>query len=738
MSSLIVDIDNITSADTSEADTYTDVLGLSQASVNVSSATNIILMMAVVPLKQDASDDSAQFRFTIDGTLVGPSVSAYKDDVNEGCGIAICWAQTVSAGNHTFALQWQTVGAGGLASTDESRPRSLQVIELTNSSFLFNLVPTSAHAATTSFADITGMTATATPTAGSVHLFLMTLDHDLNDVADEDDMELQMTIGGTREGPELAAFKDNADDGCGNSFMWIRSGLAASSTDFALQVRETQGSVDMDTGIIRSFQCIEITTDFTLHASLDIQTSHSLTGSFANIAGMTATFSALNTNSVLLFAAGVQPTPNGDNTGAYSFAVGGTIEGPQQYIFGDSTTEFCGHSIYYAKDAPDTDSHTYTLQGINVASSVTMDTTRDRSFCALELKVAGGVTRVATIPASAYSVVAPTRSMGTVSKVLASIAAAYSVVSGTRVMGGAATRAVNSLSAAYSTVAPSRVLTLSKVATVPVASFSAVASSRTMGTVVKTLSPITAVFSTIAITVSLVLTIILSAITAAYSVVAPTRIMGGVIVTLSAIAAAYSVVASTRIMGGATTRVANIISAAFTNLSVANIIFRIVTVVSAAFSIPTVVRSMGTVTKTLTVNTAVFSTVVVTRVMGVLVKVLSPIIAVFSTLAVNSAIIRVLNFVSAAFSTPTVVRSMGTLTKTLTVNTAVFATTTVTRVVTAVLNVVSAAFSIIPFNKIKAIRLPISAAFLTVAATPIIVSGVKFAYTILERIRRRL
>jgi len=353
LSSLLVDLNNVTDADTSEAG-YTDVVGLSQASVTVSSASNVILMMAVVPLKLDASgDEGATFRFTLDGTLVGPEVSSFRDDTDKGCGTTICWAQTTTAADHTFALQWKTMG--GNADVDEVRGRSLQVIELTDSGFLFNLAPSSADAATASFTDIVDMTSTSTPTASSVHLFLMSLDHDMGSDSTEDDMDIQMTIGGTREGPELAAFKDNTDEGCGISFIWIRDGLAASSTDFALQWQETQGSVDANTSIIRSFQCIELTANFTLHTSVDIQTSHTVTGSFANIAGMTSTFSADSTNSVLLFTAGVQPTFASDNTAAFRFAVGGTGEGPQQVIFGDSSTESCGQSIYYAKDAPGTD-----------------------------------------------------------------------------------------------------------------------------------------------------------------------------------------------------------------------------------------------------------------------------------------------------------------------------------------------------------------------------------------------
>jgi len=393
MSDLIVDIKAVTSADTSESG-YTEVVGLTQSSVNVDNANNIILLMATVPIKLASSGDTgALFRFAIDDVLVGPEMTGYTDEVDGGCGGAINFATTLSAGNHKFALQWKTMPVGpSAADVDEVRGRSLQVIEITDSSLLFDLQPTDVQNAGATFADATGLTVTATPAANSVHIFLVNLYDDHAD-GSESVMGVRMTIGGTAEGPEMTSFKDTDEEGCGQSFMWMKTGLAASSTDFAVQWKEELGAVLSLSGRIRSFQCIEITANVTLQTALDIQTSHSLTGSFANIAGMTSTFSADSTDSIILMAAGVQTLAAVDNCGAYRFADEGTLEGPQNVIFGDdSSTDFCGHSIYYAKTAAGTGSRTYTLQGVNVQATQKMDTTRDRSFCALELKAAAAGT----------------------------------------------------------------------------------------------------------------------------------------------------------------------------------------------------------------------------------------------------------------------------------------------------------------------------------------------------------
>ena len=109
---------------------------------------------------------------------------------------------------------------------------------------------------------------------------------------------------------------------------------------------------------------------------------------------MTTTFSANSTSSIILMAATAGPTGAADEVMSVRFAVGGTGEGPEIQILTDaaSNAEQCHHAIYHAKAAPDTDSHTYTLQAIDLKSAPTFDTGVDRGFCILELKAASGIT----------------------------------------------------------------------------------------------------------------------------------------------------------------------------------------------------------------------------------------------------------------------------------------------------------------------------------------------------------
>jgi len=377
-------VDKSSSAAQASTDSWADVTDLLQASVSGGAASSVLLMIATVPLLQgDTADDVAEFRFAIDDVREGPQISVFKDTTDKGCGVSLCWALTGIGGTHKFAIQWISV-ASKHAATDTGRERSFQVIEITDANLLVSKTSNAADDADAGFTDIIDLTDTKTVAAGSVLILLGQMPPKLTSA--EFNMGCRFTIAGTFEGPELTAFNDATDEGCGQSMMWMKDGISG-STAFALQWNEVHGVISADTAV-RSLQVIEITANVALHENSVTQSAHTLTGSYADIANMTATFSINSTNSIILLAAGIAPEQTGDRTGSYRFADGGTDEGPENYIFGDSATgpDACGHSLYYAVTGKSADSHTFTLQGINVSGTVTMDQGRNRSFCALELK----------------------------------------------------------------------------------------------------------------------------------------------------------------------------------------------------------------------------------------------------------------------------------------------------------------------------------------------------------------
>ena len=380
---LIVDLSSTNTDDAPSG--FADVLDLAQSSVNVGSASSVILMIAVVPLRQtDTADETAAFRFAIDDSLVGPEVLAYKDGVDEGCGLALCFATTVSAGNHKFALQWNQ--ETGVAQTDLVRARSLQVIEIENATILVDKSSSATDDADAGFTDVVDLTDTQTVTSGSILLVLANMQGAAAG-APEWNTGHRFTVAGSFEGPELTSFKDNALDICGHSSLWMLDGISG-STAFAHQWDEIHGTATADTGNVRTLQVIEITAEATLHDNITTQAAHTFADPYSAIAGLTTTFTPDNSDSIILLAGGVQLSETGDKTGALQFADGGTLEGPEQYLFGDNPSgpDMCGHSIYYAVTGK-SGSKTFTLQALDVALAPLCDTTRNRSFCALELKV---------------------------------------------------------------------------------------------------------------------------------------------------------------------------------------------------------------------------------------------------------------------------------------------------------------------------------------------------------------
>jgi len=201
MSSILV---NKISSDADSADAgFTDIVGLSQSSVNVSSASNILLMIASIPqtLGGDASFD---LRFAVDDILEGPEATYFTDGTDLGCGASLCWATTATAGTHKFAVQWRN--NFGTPSVDTGRTRSFQVIEITNSSLLVNKSTADADTAIEGFSDIVGLTDTQT-VASTASVLLLLANMNQTENAEDRTFDMRMTIAGTDEGPQLTTFR---------------------------------------------------------------------------------------------------------------------------------------------------------------------------------------------------------------------------------------------------------------------------------------------------------------------------------------------------------------------------------------------------------------------------------------------------------------------------------------------------------------------------------------------------
>ena len=372
-----------------------NVTGLNAIDVGVGSSGSVILLIATVTYSDDAntSDNQMALRFTIDGTPEGPESQFFHDSTTEHCGCTIMYAVTGLSGDHDFAVQLQTVTSQhGVLSADVLR--TFQVIEITDASLLVDLEVSSADDAVAGFTDIVGLSATPTVASGAVLLVIANMTHEMGDNASEDSFGLRATVGGAHEGPELHAFKDNIDEGCDTSLMWLVDGESG-STAFALQWDENLGAVTADQARLRTLQVIQITANVNKLLAQVSQVADTLTASFTDVLGMVATVSVDGTDSILLLGAGIMPDVNGDECALYRFFEDDTGEGPNIHIFNDGgPADGCGHSMAWAATGKSAGDHTFSVRGRNVSGTVSFVSGRNRSFSILELLPSAAVATV--------------------------------------------------------------------------------------------------------------------------------------------------------------------------------------------------------------------------------------------------------------------------------------------------------------------------------------------------------
>ena len=388
MSTLLVDKSSQSAA--SSTGTYADVADMVDTVV-VGSSSSVVLLIATVPMDLvDSGDESATFRFEIAGTQEGPELTFFaRDNTDQGCGATLCYAKTGLSGSTKFALQWIT--SGNAASTDTGRTREFQVIEITDATLLVDKSSVATDVCVSGYTDIVGLTDTQTVASGSILVLLgnVPIIREGGTPNSDTTAYFSFSVAGTREGPELSAMTDAIDFECGQSMMWLADGQSG-STAFALQWDEIKDGPECNTAQTRTFQVIQITANANILTNQTSQAADDLESSYTNVVGLSDTVTVDGTDAILVLAAGVTEDigDSTDEAGAFRFADGGTGEGPENYVFKDSTDEGCGHSVYYAVTGKSAGSHTFSLQGQNKLNTWTAATDRNRSLAILELTAA--------------------------------------------------------------------------------------------------------------------------------------------------------------------------------------------------------------------------------------------------------------------------------------------------------------------------------------------------------------
>lgn len=239
------------------------------------------------------------------------------------------------------------------------------------------------------YADVPGLSAVVNvASTNSIILLIAAVPIALDKGGDHSSAKFQFADGGTREGPEQwMGYEDNTDSGLGGCIVYAKTGISGSHT-FSLQWLDGGSDVaaTLDTGRDRSFQVIELLDgEANLLVDIELTTSGSAPGTWADIPGFSATPSIAGTDSVLLMIAMMSTTKANDATADMRFAVDGTREGPElTWFYNDNAIEKAGGVLSHVKTGI-SGSHTLSVQWQDRSNAPDIDTANARTFQVIEL-----------------------------------------------------------------------------------------------------------------------------------------------------------------------------------------------------------------------------------------------------------------------------------------------------------------------------------------------------------------
>ena len=381
--------------------------------VTVAGTGSVILLVAHVTIAAGGSSDiGAEFRLTEGGSPVGAVMGAVNDGVDETLAMGVVFAVTgLSAGDHTFTLEW--ANRQGSASTDTSRNRTLQVIELlaAEATILVDVVSQTADSAPATFADVDQFSGSGTVDGtGDIILMLANL---MQKSAADNSYLMQFAVGGTREGPEISpTWSDSSAGRVGGGFLcYAADGFTAGSKTWSCQWEQFEDVSDTDEARNRSFQIIKLSTAAFL-VDVISTSAGSAPAAYADIPDFSGAGTPQASGSVELFLGVVQtvaPADSAEETSDYRFADDGTREGPEMTLsFGDGSNagDMGNGGMIWAKTGI-TGEHDFSMQWQDRIPQQPLDTTRNRSFHVIDLQSAAAPQTI-TPDAAVLNLVVPT------------------------------------------------------------------------------------------------------------------------------------------------------------------------------------------------------------------------------------------------------------------------------------------------------------------------------------------
>ena len=123
-----------------------------------------------------------------------------------------------------------------------------------------------------------------------------------------------------------------------------------------------------------------------LLTDLTLSSAYTVTGSFADIADMSATVTIAGTGSVVILMMSLNPEMSGDECAEYRFTHDGARVGPVVSAFADATDEGTGRTLMFALTGLSAGSHTFAVQAVNRSGTAVIDTAFPRTFQIVEIE----------------------------------------------------------------------------------------------------------------------------------------------------------------------------------------------------------------------------------------------------------------------------------------------------------------------------------------------------------------
>lgn len=364
------------------------------ATVDIAGIDSVVVMSAQIQMLSESADTTGDFRFTVDGSPVGPVVPAFTDNIGGRVnGNTLEHAVTgLSAGSHTIAVQF--INVKGTAELDTARTRSMQVYEFTEGAEIILDIETTAASGNTpaSWTNVAGMSGAPTIATGSM-LLLIT---NLSSLSNSGSANFSFAIDGVQVGPEQIMNAQTVDELNGLSMLWAKTGVASGARTISLQWKQN-GNPFPDRALrvtgVRTIQAIQFTgADWLLLADITLTSAEQDPATWGVQAGMTTTQTPDSADSALLAIVNtsIQAFDMDDAT-EFRLAMGGSLVGAQLIAWDDGDDVTRGQ-LLTRMETGHTGATVVEVQWQAVLSAANTDTFRPRTTQLLEFKkiVAGG------------------------------------------------------------------------------------------------------------------------------------------------------------------------------------------------------------------------------------------------------------------------------------------------------------------------------------------------------------